>query len=362
MDPKHIEQVIRTSKAGVIGAGSFGTAIANLLAINMDVVLFSRNTQIVDDINSRHQASGFEYHPRIKATTDPALLCGECFLIFPIVPSGSFRSMARIFSPWLKPYHFMIHGTKGLDTMLVTEDRLDATPLDRSGIHTMSEVIIQETEVLRVGCLSGPNLAKEIMEGQPTATVIASDFEEVIALGKAALNSSAFHVFGSTDRLGAELAGALKNTVALGSGMLAGLGLGKNIQSMLITRGLHEMIHIGRMLGSESHAFIGTAGIGDLIATATSENSRNFTFGYRLAGGASFETVRDSMPELAEGIRTLRIVRQLARSYHIHVPISEMLYRVVFDGYDLHKAIRYLMRYPYDVDVDVIFKEESEVG
>lgn len=354
MDQKQIQDVIQTSKAGVIGAGSFGTAVANLLALNMDVLLFSRNQQTVKEINANHHYNGFNYHPRIQATSDPEVMCKECYLLFPIVPSNSFRAMMRTFSAHLKPFHVMIHGTKGFDTNLIPESKLETIPLDRSHISTMSEVILQESAVLRVGCLSGPNLSKEIMEGQPTATVIASHFEEVIGLGKAALNSSSFHVFGSEDRLGAELAGALKNTIALGSGILSGLGMGKNIQSMLLTRGLHEMIHIGRALGSESHAFIGTAGIGDLIATATSEKSRNYSFGLRLATGETYQSVRDSMPELAEGIRTLQIIKQLTKSYKLHVPINTMLYRVVFEGFDMHKAIQFLMRYPYDIDVDFI--------
>lgn len=352
MEQEKAQELIRNGKVGVIGAGSFGTAIANLLALNTDVLLFSRNANTVAAINSHRQFNGFHYHERVMATDDPMKICGECLLIFPVVPSNSFRSMVRTFSAGLRPYHQMIHGTKGFDTFPVMEDQLASSTLDRTMVSTMSEVIMQESTVVRIGCLSGPNLSKEILEGQPTATVIASHFEEVIALGKAALNSPAFHVFGSRDRLGAELAGALKNIIALGSGMLGGLGLGKNIQAMLLTRGLHEMIHIGQALGSDSHAFVGTAGIGDLIATATSDKSRNYQFGMRLASGETYQQVRDSMPELAEGVRTLQIVRQLARSYKLHVPINEMLYRVVFEGFDMPRAIQYLMRYPYDVDVD----------
>lgn len=352
MDRHVYKDIVANSKAGVVGAGSFGTAIANLLGENMDVLLFSRNIAKVNAINTEHRYGDFHYHPKVMATNDPALLCEQCYLIFPIVPSSSFRAMMRTLAPYIHPYHILIHGTKGLDTFPIQEQDLGKTLLERSDIHTMSEVILEESSCLRVGCLSGPNLSKEIMEGQPTATVIASNFEEVVELGKQALNSRNMHVFGSSDRLGAELAGALKNIIALGSGMLAGMGLGKNIQSMLITRGLQEMIHIGRALGSDSHAFMGTAGIGDLIATATSEKSRNFMFGYRLAQGESVDQVRQSMTELAEGVRTLIIVRQLIRTYKLHTPISELLYRVVFEHFDKRKAIDYLMRYPYDVDVD----------
>ena len=255
---------------------------------------------------------------------------------------------------YLRPYHILIHGTKGFDLHNRTMEDIAVNGITRKQVSTMSEVIMQETVVVRVGCLSGPNLAREILDGQPTATLIASKFDEVITRGKAVLSSSLFHVFGSYDLLGAELAGALKNTIALGSGMLKGYGLGKNIQAMLLTRGLMEMVYFGKAMGSEAEAFFGTAGIGDLIATATSKKSRNYTFGFRIGAGESLDDVMDSSTELAEGVRTLRITRHLARYYKLRVPITEMLYRIVFEEFPIQKAMDYLMTYPYDVDVDVL--------
>ncbi len=221
-------------------------------------------------------------------------------------------------------------------------------------VSTMSEVITHESVVVRVGCLSGPNLAKEIIDGQPTATVIASRFQEVIELGQAVLSSKHFHVFGSKDILGAELAGALKNVIAIGSGILWGKGYGKNIQAILITRGLTEMIYFGEKMGAENKAFLGTAGIGDLIATATSKDSRNFTLGFRLGQGESLKHVSDTMPELAEGVRTLKIAHQLSKYFKLRVPIVDMLYKIVFEQFEIDKAIDFLMVYPYDVDVDFL--------
>ncbi len=168
------------------------------------------------------------------------------------------------------------------------------------------------------------------------------------------LNSPLFHVFGSYDLLGAELAGALKNIIALGSGILGGLGLGRNIQGLLIARGLAEMVYFGKSLGASSQAFIGVAGIGDLVATATSSSSRNYSFGVRLAQGETAAQIRETMPELAEGVRTLRIARQLAREYKLHVPITSTLHAVVFEGLAVEKALEYLMSYPYGVDVDFL--------
>ncbi len=337
---------------GVIGAGSFGTAIANLLALNCNVWLYARKERDVTDINTNRHRHGTDLHDRVKATNDLEEVCDRCQLIYPIVPSTAFRGLMQTMAEHLRPSHILIHGTKGFDFSTITEADILANGIKRKDIHTMSEVIRQETVVVRVGILSGPNLAKEILEGQPTATVIASKFDEVIDRGQASLASSRFHVFGSHDLLGAELAGVLKNVIALGSGMLKGFGFGKNIQAMLITRGLTEMVHFGKAMGSEAQAFFGTAGIGDLIATSTSKKSRNYTFGYRVGSGENLEEVRRTSSELAEGVRTLLATRHLARYYKLRVPITEMLYRIVFENYPIDKAMHYLMTYPYDVDVD----------
>lgn len=339
---------------GVIGGGSFGTAIANLLAYNTDVIIYARKAEVVAQINQRQKRHGIILPERVRATNDPAEITSRCHLLFPVVPSSGFRSMMRDMAPYLHPYHLLIHATKGFDVYGMNEDDIEEEGITRSYVSTISEVIRQESVVVRLGCMSGPNLAKEILEGQPTATLIASKFDEVISAGKAALSSPIFHVFGSYDLLGAELAGALKNTIALGSGLLKGYGLGKNIQAMLLTRGLMEMVHFGKAMGSEAEAFFGTAGIGDLIATATSKKSRNYTFGFRIGSGESLEEVMRSSSELAEGVRTLRITRHLAKHYRLRVPITEMLYAVIFEGFPIQKAMDYLMTFPYDIDVDVL--------
>ena len=341
---------------GVIGAGSFGIAIAKLLEPNTEVLIYSRKIETVESINTNHFHYNTPLSPeRIRATNNPQEMCDKCRLIFPIVPSGNFRTMMKAFSPYLKPYHLLIHGTKGFDLVGVEEVNLKSgVVVSRANLRTMSEVITEESSVVRVGCLSGPNLASELLAGQPTATLIGSRFDEVIDAGQAVLNSKRFHVFGSYEILGAEFAGALKNIIAIGSGVLGGKGLGRNIQAMLITRGLTEMIAIGTRLGATNRAFLGTAGIGDLIATSTSTNSRNYSFGMRLAQGETREQIISSMTEVAEGVRTISIAHRVARTYRLHVPITDMLYRVVFEGFDIDRAITYLMEYPYDIDVDFV--------
>lgn len=341
---------------GVIGTGSFGIAVTKLLEQNTDVLIYSRKMEVVEAINERHFHYNTPLNPeRVKATNDLQQMAEKCGLIFPIVPSGSFREMMKTFAPFLKPYHFLIHGTKGFDIVGLDEENLKSgVVVSRANLRTMSEVIMEESSVVRVGCLSGPNLASELLAGQPTATLIGSRFSEVIHAGQAVLNSNRFHVFGSHEILGAEFAGALKNIIAIASGILGGKGLGRNIQAMLITRGLTEMIAFGTRLGASNRAFLGTAGIGDLIATATSTNSRNYTFGMCIAQGETREQIISSMNEVAEGVRTLRIAHRVARTYRLHVPITDMLFRVVFEGFDVDRAITYLMEYPYDIDVDFI--------
>lgn len=344
----------QTEPVGIIGAGSFGTAMANLLALNTDVLVYSRSPELVEKLREDRFRFGVPLHPRVTVINDFAEIADRCQLIFPIVPSNGFRTMMQQVTEYLEPRHVLIHGTKGFDITGVNLEDIPKKGLDRRQVHTMTEVIMEESPVVRVGALTGPNLARELLDGQPSASVIASKFDEVIRRASTVLASQQLHVFHTHDLLGAELAGVLKNVIALGSGILKGYGMGKNVQAMLITRGLHEMIYFGRALGSDNQAFFGTAGIGDLIATATSHKSRNYTFGFRIGQGESLDDVRATSQELAEGVRTLMITRHLARGLKIRVPITEMLYRIVFENYPIDKAMEYLITYPYEVDVDFL--------
>lgn len=337
---------------GVLGTGTFGITIAHLLSQNCKVLLYSRREEIVHEINYKRQIHGYHLHERISATHDLTEIAESCNLIFPVIPSEFFRQYIRIIAPHLSPKHILIHGTKGFD--LVIDPETGTEGLSRDNIRTMSEVILEESNVVRIGAIAGPNLYKEIMEGQYAATVIASKYDEVIKIGQRVLDGPKFAVFGSYEILGAELSGALKNIIALCTGMLNGLGMGKNIEALLITRGLRELIYIGKAMNVPTRAFLGTSGIGDLIATATSPSSRNYAFGQRLARGESKEEIASSMQSVAEGIRVLEITNQLIRHYRVNAPIITLLYKVIFENYDIYKAIDILMRYPYVQDVDFI--------
>lgn len=340
---------------GVVGAGSFGTAIANLLAENNDVLIFARRQETVDNINIRKENLRQAIDPRITATNDITEVARQCDLIFPTLPSSVFKEVLTRMSPHLRPDHILIHGTKGLHYNVSDRDMAEAIKeMGRDAIQTVSELIMAETPVLRVGCISGPNLATELAQHKPAGTVIASHFDEVIKAGRDALKSERFQVYGNHDLIGVELAGALKNIIALSSGTLSGMELGDNARALLITKSLSEVIRIGNTLGGHTKTFLGLAGIGDIIATSYSPTSRNYTFGYRLAKGETVQEILDSSEEVAEGINTVEVVKHLADKYRVRVPIIQMIYRVIFDDMTATEALSFLMKYPFDIDVDYL--------
>lgn len=340
---------------GVIGAGSFGSVIANLIAANKPVLLYARRKEVVETLRKERRYKQYEIRPEVEVTNDLAEVAQRCSLIFPVVPSENFREMIQELAPFLTPAHMLIHATKGLDVALPEGERLSTVEtLKREQIKTISELICEETVVLRVGCIAGPNLASEIAEGQPAATVVASHFDEVIREGQAALRSGRFRVHGNHELLGTELAGVLKNIMAIAAGALYGLGYGDNTRALLITRGMAEMVYLGKGLGAEAKAFLGLAGIGDLVATCSSMRSRNFTVGYRLAKGESLTEILEDMEEIAEGVKTICIMRAIAAQYKIPAPITQVLYKVMFEDLEVERGMTLLMEYPFREDVEFI--------
>ena len=334
------------NKVGVIGGGSFGKALTHLLSKNVSVLVYSRRKTLVDQINNERLFNDYKINENVSAVHSPEALANQTKLIFPMVDSAGFRTVIKSFANYLKPDHYIIHGTKGFDFK-----QLDEAYMASEAFYTMSEVIAQETKVKRFGCLAGPNLASEIMKDLPTGGVIASAYDEVINAGNKVLSSDKYFVFGSHNLMGSELAGALKNIIAFGTGVLKGKALGKNMEAMLITKGLHEIIYIGEKLGVNSDAFLGTAGIGDLIATATSHNSRNYKFGRLMGEGKTIEEAKAEMLEVAEGIRTLKFAKAKIDKYEITAPVIEMLYKFAYEAFDIDLGIKILMKLPYMPDV-----------
>ncbi len=343
-------------KIGIIGAGSFGTAIAKTASTRVkNVYVYARSASTIEQFNIQKENKGFPIPENVTATSDIEKITGECRVLLAMVPSKHFRDMIRTFANYLEPDHIMIHGTKGLDIELTPGSSLnDMDEIGRSNLSTMSEVITQESCIRRVGCLAGPNLSVEMMQGQPTGAIVASEFDEVLEAGRKALDSDFFKVFFSKDILGAEFAGVLKNIFAIASGMVSGLGYENNTRALMITKGIHEMLYIGRHLGAESSAFLGIAGIGDLVATCSSPLSRNYTVGNKFSKGMSLEQISKEMNEVAEGVRSIQIFNAYCKYNKIKAPLTETLYNVLFEEKPLQKAMSELMNMRYNLDVNFL--------
>ena len=336
---------------GVIGAGKFGTAVANLLAHNATTVwLYTHKKEKAILIKENRIAANQHLSHNIHITNDLSALATNCAIIFPIIPALHFRAMMRLIAPYLTKAHLLIHGTKGFDVAWP----LNNTKLSRANVRTMSEVIQEESNVQEVGCLGGPNLVSELAQGQPAATVVASTSDNIILHGKNLLKNRYFQVYHSKDLLGVELCGSLKNIFAVGAGIISGMGYGDNTKALLISRSIVEMVYIGQALGATKQPFIGLAGVGDLIATCANSTSRNYTIGYRIAKGESLAEIMHTTQEVAEGIHTVRTIYHLVSSLHLRAPITEIIYRILFEHLALPKAIQYLMQYPLDADVDFL--------
>lgn len=338
-----------SESVGVIGAGSFGTAVANLLSQNSKVILATGNEGTANLIHSTRKSAGQDLHPEIEVTHDLQLLAKKCSVIFPIIPSHDFYGCMQDLKPHVNKEHILIHGTKGLH---LTTDI--SSSIRKEDLLTMTQVIQHVTGVTKVGCLAGPNLAREIAEGKPAATVIASSSQEVLDIGQQLLRSSNFQVLWNEDVYGIELCGVIKNIMAIASGALSGFELGENAKALLVNRSMVEMIHIGTHMGAGLKAFLGVAGIGDLMATCNSPASRNFSVGYRLAKGESAKHIFENMEETAEGVNTTKLIYHLSEHYNWKTPITKLVYKVLFEEFPVQNAIGLLMKLPVREDIDFI--------
>jgi glycerol-3-phosphate dehydrogenase (NAD(P)+) len=215
----------------------------------------------------------------------------------------------------------------------------------------------EETACKKIGVLSGPNLAREVAEGQPSAAVVASKYPEVIDRARAVLVGRTFRVYGNNDVTGTEIGGALKNIYAIASGLANGLGFGENTKAMLLTRGLAEMARLGSHLGAKPATFSGLSGLGDLMATCFSPLSRNFQVGQRLARGEQMEEIVAAMNQVAEGIKTTRVVHEYAQANGVYLPITEGVYKILYHNVPPRAVLSQLMdvsRYVYELDPEII--------
>ncbi len=341
-------------QTGVIGSGNFGTAISVLLSHKKDVLLYARQPEMAQSINKHHSNLGWSLPPSIRAISDLKELCQLCNVIFIAIPSREFHNLARELSAFLTPQHMVIHGVKGFTPRGSVSTNYQISSDNAFPVYTMSEVLKQETNVVRIGCLSGPNLSKELLKGLPAASVIASSYDEVILTAQNLLDQEKFKLYRSNHLKGTEMAGALKNIVAIASGMINGKQLGKNLESIIITKGLREMLIIGASLGIAPNAFLGLAGIGDLIATSTSHASRNYAFGFAVGQSDDVDQILAGTVELVEGIDTTRIIFDYIRKTNLSCPVVHMVYDVIFNKKKVRDAVDRIYEDKTSFDVDFL--------
>ena len=323
------------TRAAVLGAGSWGTTFAKVLAdAGCQVTLHARRPELVAAIaESRENPDylpGIRLPSAVRATTDAEEALDGAGIVVLAVPSQSLRDNLKKWTPYLPTDATLLSLMKGIE--LGTTKR-------------MSEVIDEVTGAGtdRIAVLSGPNLAREIAEEQPAATVIACpDTGRAEAL-QAACHTPYFRPYTNPDMVGCELGGAVKNVIALACGIAEGLGFGDNTRASLITRGLAETARLGMVLGAELTTFAGLAGLGDLVATCSSPLSRNRTFGEKLGQGMSVEEVQESTRQTAEGVKSCRSVLELARANDVYVPITEAVVRVCHEGEAPARMVKEIM-------------------
>jgi glycerol-3-phosphate dehydrogenase (NAD(P)+) len=324
---------------GVIGSGYFGTAIANLLAYNTDVIMYVYNDNTLELIKSTRISAEQQLSNNISITNSMQYIAEHSELLFCIVPSEFFKSYIKKVAPFLKQDHIIVHGTKGLEV-----NWPESGELSRKEIRTMSEIISSMTDIKNIGCISGPNLAKELAQKEPAGIVVASICQNVINKVREVLQSPNFLVFHTKDVLGTELCGVLKNAIAIAVGFITGLGYGCNTKGLVISQGLIEMIRIGRVLGADLNAFIGLAGIGDLVATCMSTNSRNHSLGYKLSTGYKLDYILNDKSQVIEGLNTVKVIHSLAKTYNIKTPITESMYGMIEKGISIEITKKRLLQ------------------
>ncbi|MDQ1485553.1 MAG: glycerol-3-phosphate dehydrogenase [Actinomycetota bacterium] len=323
------------TRAAVFGTGSWGTAFGLVLTdAGTPTTLCGRRADIVEAINTRHEnpwyQSGIELPDTLRATTDPAEAVDGADLVVLAIPAQTLRDNLATWHPYFPDDALLVSLIKGVE--LGTTKR-------------MSEVIREVADVPeeRVVVVTGPNLAREVAERQPSAAVVACGDMDNAARVQAAVQTSYFRPYTNSDVVGCELAGAVKNVIALAVGIAAGMGFGDNSKASLITRGLAETARLGTALGADPLTFAGLAGLGDLVATCSSPLSRNRSVGEHLGRGMSVEAALAATTTTAEGVMSSRSILELAHKHDIEVPITEVVVAVLYEAMRPRDGVSRLM-------------------
>lgn len=333
-------------RVAILGGGSFGTVIANIIARNgYEAMLWMRDIEQAELLNSTRENSvylpGYTLDPNVKAMEDLPLAVAEAEMVFVAVPSVSFRDVVRKVKPHLLDDAVLVSLTKGIEPRT---------------FRLMSQILAEECPDHDLAVLSGPNLAREIATDSPTGTVIASTDGQVRKHLQMVLRSEKFRVYANDDMLGVELGGSLKNIYAIIAGLADARGMGHNTNSMLITRSLTEMARFGVELGAQPMTFLGLSGVGDLIVTCSSPMSRNFRVGKALGEGKSVDAIINELGQVAEGVNTLKQVKEKADELGVPMPMANGLYEIIYNNETIDHIINSLMLDENDLDV------EFEVG
>lgn len=323
-------------RIGVVGAGSWGTTLAHHLAekgYGVDLWVFEKD--LCETIRTCREntlyLSGFSLSERIRPSNDiQAVTAGRRLLVM-VVPSHVYRGVAVQMLPHIQKGAVIVSATKGIE---------NETLLTMSGIW---KDILPKSLGAQVVTLAGPSFAREVMQKTPTAVTVAAEDLETAKEVQRVFHTPYFRVYTSPDKVGVELAGALKNVIAIAAGVCDGLGYGLNTRAALITRGLAEITRLGVRLGAHPLTFAGLSGIGDLLLTCTGDLSRNRTVGYRLGRGESLGEILADMRMVAEGVRTCTSVHQLAKKVGVDMPICEQMYKILQEGKDPRQAVWDLM-------------------
>ena len=330
------------SHVTVLGGGSFGTAVANIAALNQHrVTLWMRSEKQAADIERNQENSrylpGYKLQASLQPSLDLAAAVGCADYVFVAVPSKAFRAVVEEMVPFLPAHARLISLTKGIEP---------------HSFKLMSQILHDVAPSHEIGVISGPNLAKEIADGQISATVVASYSEGLRRDVQQMLSCHAFRVYGNPDIYGVEMAGAIKNIYAIVSGLATALGMADNTKAAIITRSLAEMSRFAVRLGANPMTFLGLAGVGDLIVTCSSKLSRNYRVGYYIGEGQSLKQAIKNIGETAEGINTLRMVHDKAQDLGIYMPLVSGLYAIIYDGQPVEKIATKLMSGDLAQDVE----------
>ena len=322
----------RQPKVAVIGSGSWGTSVASIVARHSPTVIWGRSAEVVDQINTVHTNErylpGFPLAPALTATTDLQEAVEPADILIMAVPSHGFRGALDDLGPFLRPWAPVVSLVKGLE---------------QGSRKRMTEIVDEVLPGHPAGVLAGPNIAREVVAGYAAAAVIAMPDPHLAAQLGELFRTTYFRIYSSSDVVGVEIAGALKNVFAIAVGMGDGVGSGDNTRAMVITRSLREMTRLGTAVGGQAETFAGLAGMGDLVVTCTSKHSRNRHVGELIGRGVPLPEILAGMKQVAEGVKTASVVLKVAAEVGVEVPIAREVDAVVNHGSTPERAYRGLL-------------------